>query len=398
MKTPSRIQAKIIKLRFALFSTGLALVFTSASGDGFVKGPYLNKVGESEARIIVDVGTNDTVRSEPLAPGVRVKFGLQALDREAEFQRGNTLIQGQLIACLTGLVPDSEYAYQVEGPGDFVSRSYRFSTAPAQPRPFSFLVFADTQKVGKEHADVVAAAIRYVEEASAKPSFLIHLGDHVRLGGEDKQWNRYFANSHPLLAELCEWPVAGNHDYQKAPGDQMFRAIFDLKDSTQYLFRHAGATFIVLDTYRFDEAKLGWFVKTLESIPAGAGPIIVAMHDSVYSSGKRKPGNVRIREALQPVFEKSGVDVVLSGHEHHYERMNPINGVIYIIAGSAGAPARPLDEGNQGGDFTAHIAAHENFMVFFVDGKKMSGKAIAASGEVFDTLPEFDWSANDPKP
>jgi hypothetical protein len=55
----------------------------------------------------------------------------------------------------------------------------------------------------------------------------------------------------------------------------------------------------------------------------------------MYTSSSRGPV-IELRTALEPLFVKYGVDVVLSGHEHSYERTKPQQGVHYFIAGGSG--------------------------------------------------------------
>jgi 3',5'-cyclic AMP phosphodiesterase CpdA len=56
--------------------------------------------------------------------------------------------------------------------------------------------------------------------------------------------------------------------------------------------------------------------------------IVVCMHQTAVSTGKRTNGaDLGIREKL-PLFDRYGVDLVVCGHEHHYERSHPIRGVL----------------------------------------------------------------------
>ena len=62
---------------------------------------------------------------------------------------------------------------------------------------------------------------------------------------------------------------------------------------------------------------------------------IAYMHHPMYSSGMRHGPKPPLRAALEPLFARTGVDVVFAGHEHFYERMRPQGGIVYIIQGGS---------------------------------------------------------------
>ncbi len=57
--------------------------------------------------------------------------------------------------------------------------------------------------------------------------------------------------------------------------------------------------------------------------------IVVCMHQTAVSTGERTNGaDLGIRENWLPLFDRFGVDLVVCGHEHHYERSHPIRGTL----------------------------------------------------------------------
>ena len=90
-----------------------------------------------------------------------------------------------------------------------------------------------------------------------------------------------------------------------------------------------------------------------------------------------------LRRALEPLFVKYGVNVVLSGHEHFYERIKPQKGIAYFISGAAGQ----LREGNI--KVTAITAAGydrgRHFMLFELLGDELYFEAVSDQGEAIDS-------------
>ena len=66
---------------------------------------------------------------------------------------------------------------------------------------------------------------------------------------------------------------------------------------------------------------------------------IVALHHPPYSAGYQGSSN-DAREGFAPIFERYGVQLVLSGHDHDYQRSKPINGVTYVVSGAAAGTRR----------------------------------------------------------
>ena len=81
-------------------------------------------------------------------------------------------------------------------------------------------------------------------------------------------------------------------------------------------------------------AQLSWIEADLSSTHQPWK--IAVFHRSPYSSGTEHGSDLTVRAAFGPLFERYGVQLVLSGHEHDYQRSTPINGVTYIISGAGG--------------------------------------------------------------
>ena len=78
-----------------------------------------------------------------------------------------------------------------------------------------------------------------------------------------------------------------------------------------------------------------------------------------------------------PIFEMYGVDLVLSGHEHDYQRSNPINGITYVISG-AGGKLRPTDTL----PFTAFSASVPHFLAITIKADSLIVDVVSKEGVI----------------
>ncbi|MCP4249517.1 MAG: metallophosphoesterase, partial [bacterium] len=105
---------------------------------------------------------------------------------------------------------------------------------------------------------------------------------------------------------------------------------------------------------------------------------LVAVHHPPYSAGYQGSAHDE-RDSFSPIFEQHGVQLVLSGHEHDYQRNESINGVTYLVSG-AGAGTRRT--GNR--SYTAYSAATMNFVDLNVFPDRLVLRAIDHEFMVFD--------------
>ena len=82
---------------------------------------------------------------------------------------------------------------------------------------------------------------------------------------------------------------------------------------------------------------------------------------------------------LKPLFIKYGVDLVLTGHDHHYERTVPLNGVTYVVSG-AGSKLRAAGAS----DFTAVSENTLQFMIAEATTDSLALRAVGADGAIID--------------
>jgi predicted phosphodiesterase len=87
-----------------------------------------------------------------------------------------------------------------------------------------------------------------------------------------------------------------------------------------------------------------------------------------------------VREALTPLFEQYGVDVVFAGHHHNYER-NEVNGITYIVTGGGGAPLGVMEEREP---TRATFAVAYHVVMLEIDGDHLEATVFSVKGRVLD--------------
>jgi 3',5'-cyclic AMP phosphodiesterase CpdA len=131
-----------------------------------------------------------------------------------------------------------------------------------------------------------------------------------------------------------------------------------------------------LDSNDLDPAQLQFLAHALATTAARWK--IVALHHPPYSAGYQG-SSVDVRAKLSPVLERYGVQLVLSGHDHDYQRSIPIGGVTYIVSGAAARTRRTGDD-----SFTATSYSWHHFLDIAVTGDHLVLRAVGQDGRVFD--------------
>ncbi len=135
--------------------------------------------------------------------------------------------------------------------------------------------------------------------------------------------------------------------------------------------------FIGLDSNDSENpSQVAWLDATLAA--SEAEWTIVALHHPPFSAGVHG-SDAEAREAFVPIFERHGVDLVLAGHDHDYQRSVPIGETTYVVSG-AGAKVRKTGTA----DFTAASAATLHFVEVAVWDDRLQLRAVGLDG-VFDS-------------
>ncbi|HEU4480873.1 MAG TPA: metallophosphoesterase, partial [Actinomycetota bacterium] len=111
---------------------------------------------------------------------------------------------------------------------------------------------------------------------------------------------------------------------------------------------------------------------------------IVMVHQPPFSCSRE--GDADVRRAWVESLERNGVDLVLSGHEHNYQRLSSATGTTYIVTGGGGDTLYDVDDDCELRDPTLMAADDDDFHFFVVEGsrERIDAQAIGMDASVLD--------------
>lgn len=243
-----------------------------------------------------------------------------------------------------------------------------------------------------------------IAHASDKPDFLIITGDVVYRGDNDDDWHVFEEETKSLRDEKIPLlPVLGNHDVHGASGQGKFVEHFEqLKSHSQlkthgwYLLTYGNAEFLMLDSQdSYDEhsPQGDWIRKQLKAVPEELAFLFVVLHHPLVSHPSRIPSAYHCdHRRSRPVmghdiedaekrlkillgqFSKTHPEVrviVVSGHNHNYERY-AMDGITYLV--TAGGGATPYAIHRHSSDFYNEPGPTYHYCKFTLHGNSLTGE------------------------
>jgi predicted phosphodiesterase len=246
---------------------------------------------------------------------------------------------------------------------------------PRRGDSLKFAVIGDNGTGGRPQFEVgqQMAAMR----ATFPFEFVLMVGDNLYNAQEfAAKFERPYAAL--LAAGVKFYAAIGNHDDPQA---QVRYPAFNMNGARYYTFVKRNVRFVVADTNFLDQVQLEWLNNTLKS--ATEQWKIVYFHHPLYSNGDRHGSNVELRVRLEPILVAHGVDVVMSGHDHTYERIVPQNGITYFVIGSSGQLRRG---GLTPSPITAAgFADDQAFTVMEIAGPDLTFQTLSRTGRIVDS-------------
>ncbi len=324
---------------------------------GIVRGPIVADVGVSSAIINVETdGSLDAV----------LEWGVGS-----DLDQTITSTPGRMHAfSLTGLPPRSKVSYRVRA-GAMQTPVYTLHTAPAAGDVVRIGVYGDVRGGHDIHRRLVDAMLREGIDLVAIT------GDMVMRGSDEADWQRFFAVARDLLAQVRYLPAIGNHDlgWRRSDPD-----VFALPPGPAgrpdhaywYSLQLADVHLVFLDSNAYDRMEQEqWLDADLTAARSKRVRAIIAFtHDGPYSRGLHR-GNQTARDRYAPILAKHHVDLVLSGHDHLYQR-GEHGGLRYVVSGGGGAGLYQIGCGISGKPSCAEdgmkkIAIEHHYVVLTVD-------------------------------
>ncbi len=264
----------------------------------------------------------------------------------------------------------------------FFAASLSSQQQPALPNAKDSVKFAVIGDTGTGGTAQQRIANRLTASRTSFPfAFAVMLGDNIYGSERPDDYAEKFERPYkPLLDGGVKFYAAlGNHD----DPNQRYYKLFNMSGERYYSFKpeQGNVRFFALDSNYMDQAQLAWLEKELSASESDWK--ICFFHHPLYSSGEKHGSDVVLRDQLEPLFLKHGVDLVLTGHEHFYERLKPQKGIHYVIAGSSAK----LRKGNIGSSsITAKgFDAGYAFMLMEIAGSELHFQTITDQGQIVDS-------------
>lgn len=255
-------------------------------------------------------------------------------------------------------------------------------TMPNKGDSLKFAVLGDFGTGNKEQYDLAAVMKRVHDQY---PFDLVTLvGDNLYGSERPQDFKKKFEDPYkPLLdAGVKFFASLGNHD---DPQEQRNYKLFNMDGKRYFSFKpdtKQSVRFFALESSYLTPDQVAWFEQELKD--SNSDWKIPYFHHPPYSSGERHGSDPQVRKALEPLFLKYNVSVVLTGHDHFYERTKPQQGIVYFVVGSGGQ----LRKGNidkRTGLTAAGNDQDQSFMIAEINGDEMWFNAISRQGQVFDS-------------
>jgi 3',5'-cyclic AMP phosphodiesterase CpdA len=417
---------------FLGLAPGLMAGEPASAASFLTRGPYLQNGTPNS--VVVRWRTSVAIDSQ-------VRFGLnpnalnhQVLDEELVTEH---------VVTLSELLPDTKYYYSIGTSVETLASGddYFFLTMPASGKPTRIWVIGDS---GTASTGAKAVYNRYREFTGDRYTDLwLMLGDNAYGIGTDVEYTRAVFDMYPeLLRQTMLWSTMGNHEtYSTEPnGSHAYFNIFSLPTAGEaggtpsgtehyYSFNYGNIHFVCLDSEESGRSlgspMLTWLE---EDLAANTNDWLIAFwHSPPYSMGSHNSddlfdngGNMTdMRANILPILESYGVDLVLCGHSHNYERSflldghygfsstltplmikdagsgradesgaylksgtgaNANQGAVYVVAGSSGWAT--FQHGH-------HPAMHTSLLrmgslVLDVDGPRLDAKFLRETGAIDD--------------
>jgi hypothetical protein len=328
----------IFGLMVAIEIFSLPVLLDSEPAADLLRGPYLQKA--TPASIVVRWRTVLAESSRVVYGGDAANMNLEVLDLAAVTEHEVTVVN---------LLPETRYTYAVGSEtrllaGEDGSCVFWTHPLPGHPTPLRVWVTGDAGSTYSYQFNV-RDAFESMNNGHLVNAWL-QLGDNAYNEGTDAQYQAGMFDVYgPRLKKTTVWPALGNHDAYSLDWNGVFPYlnIFSLPTEGEsggvashtelyYSFDVGMAHFVCLDSMSSSRTKTGVMANWLRAdLAANTNRWLIAFfHHPPYTKGSHNSDTehelIEMRENFVPILESGGVDLVLSGHSHSYERSYFLDG------------------------------------------------------------------------
>jgi hypothetical protein len=284
-----------------------------------------------------------------------------------------------LVLLLSGTLSQTGYSQTPNGSKVGASAKTGVSLAlPLKEGSVKFAVIGDTGTGTSKQHDLADVMVRY--HGGFPFEFVLMMGDNLYGGESATDFEAKFSEPYrQLLAQNVKfYATLGNHDMAL----QTNYVNFNRNGKEYYRFKKGNVAFYSLNSNYMDKKQVKWLEDELAKDTSEWK--VAFMHHPPYSSGGKHGSDAQLREVIEPIFVKYGVNVVLTGHDHFYERIVPQKGIYYFVSG-AGGKLRSGDIKKGTGLTAKGFDRDMSFMLFEVDGDRMFFQVLSRTGETVDS-------------
>ncbi|MCL5282000.1 MAG: metallophosphoesterase [Planctomycetes bacterium] len=338
------------------------------------KGPCLLRVMQDRVALMWETDTK-----QPSGVSYGPKGGPQAY-RQSTAERltyqGTTVYIHKL--WIEDLQPGRTYDYQITGPNRR-SETFEFHTTPAETNEVRFIVYGDTRTQPEVHR-------KLVEQMRKHPvDFIIHGGDLVASGDDYRLWGpQFFEPLQGLVERVPIYAAKGNHEGR---GGTFEKLLVPPGGENDFSLDYGPLHYFCLNNVS-SKKSAGQLVNQIaqDAAASRAAWKFVTYHIPSINFG----GHISVWQQSRALraFSESGIDFVVTGHSHQYERFRPIEPpgegsyVTYITAGGGGAPLASVEP------TPCHACAQAvyHFCLFHIRAGHLTMDTIDAEGRTIDHL------------
>lgn len=249
---------------------------------------------------------------------------------------------------------------------------------PVKSGSVRMAIIGDTGTGTKQQQQLANVMVQY--QQSFPFDTVLMLGDNLYGSETPADYKKKFQDIYQVLLDrkVKFYASLGNHDQP----NERFYELFNMNGKEYYRFTKGNVAFYALNSNYMDKKQVKWLEDELGKDTSEWK--IAFCHHPPYSSGGKHGSDKQLREVVEPIFVKYGVNVVLTGHDHFYERTKPQKGIYYFVAG-AGGKLREGDVKNNSALTEKFYDADMSFMLAEVVGDKFYFQVLSRTGETVDS-------------